>query len=136
MHKDIALHYISCSIAQLGHQQSDSYLSGSSLEWVPLLVLGNVWVAVVGVIWFVPIFPSSLCFSFTPTYDLSYAGIPDLEGLQQISDLIHPKLTAPPEAAFQTVVESLAYILQGNPGCVHLAVYASSPKELQVIAHM
>lgn len=104
--------YITCCtayIAQLANQQFDGYLSGSSLEWIPLLVLGNVWIVIVRVIWFraVNTFFSSLCFGFIPSYDLSYAGVPHLEGLQHISDLIHPKLTAHPEAAFKTVVERL-----------------------------
>jgi len=135
--KTDACNYITCCtayIAQLANQQCDGYLSGSSLKWVPLLVLGNVWVLVVRVMWFVSICFSPLCFGFTPSYDLSYASIPHLEGLQQISELLHPKLTAPPEAAIKTIVKRLAYKFQGGAGCVlHLAVLAGSPKELHVI---
>ena len=91
------------------NDQCDGYLSGSSLEWVPLLVLSNVWVVHIRVIWFrvVTILFSSLALGFMPSYDMSYAGVPHLEGLQHISNLIHPKLTAHPEAAFKTVVERL-----------------------------
>ncbi len=98
-------------VAQSQKQQSDAYLSGSSLEWVPLLMLSNVWVVVVRVVWFrgETILVSSLPFGFVPSDGLSSASIPHLEGLQQISDLINPKLTAHPEAAFETVVERLVY---------------------------
>lgn len=84
----VTAHHVACSIAQVGNQQSDGYLSGSSFKRVPLLVFRNVWIVNIRVIWFVTMIFSSLCFGFTPSYDLSYAGIAHLEGLQQISDLI------------------------------------------------
>ena len=81
------------------------------MEWVPFLTLSNVWVLVVGVIWFrgMTILVLPLPFGFVPSYDLSYASIPHLKGLQQISDLIHPKVTAHPVAAFHTVIVKFAH---------------------------
>jgi len=74
-------------------------------------MLGNVWVVTVRVVRFrgITILFSSLPFGFIPSYNLSYAGVPHLEGLQQINDLIKPKLTAHPVAAFDTVLIGFAH---------------------------